>query len=106
MGERHLTLGTPGIGKPDAALEELTILVQERDQRNRCVQDARDQPSDSVEGKLGWRVEQAGRIKGRQAVAMRQTLATADVRELCHSHEARLLMSRVVRKPLQRAKPG
>ena len=57
--ERHFTLRRPGFAKTNLTLEELALRIDQRDQRDGRVQDARRQAGQTVEGRVGGRIEQA-----------------------------------------------
>ena len=60
MRERRLAPGRPRLRQADAALEELPVLIHERDEGDGDLQDPAGEARQLVEGLLGWRVQQPG----------------------------------------------
>ena len=59
MGERCGALGGPRLAEPLRALEELTMLVDERQQGSSRTEDVRGEPREPIEGLFRRRIEQA-----------------------------------------------
>src|SRR5260370_6114917 len=66
MGKRHFALRGNRLGQTDGALHELPLVVDERHERNRHVQDPGRKSRESVEGLFGGAVEQTGGAKRAQ----------------------------------------
>src|SRR4051794_14115280 len=52
VGQRRLALRRPRLGQADAAREDLAVLVDERDERDRGVEDLGGEPGVAVEGEI------------------------------------------------------
>jgi hypothetical protein len=66
MRQRRLPGRRPGLGQAHARLEELAVLLDQRHQRDRDLEQACRQPDHPIEGVLGRGVEQVGLTHGGQ----------------------------------------
>ena len=69
VGERGLAPRGPGLDEADGALEELPLLVHERDQRDRRVEQAGGEAGQPIERGLLRGVEEACRAQDVEALA-------------------------------------
>ena len=65
--ERRLARAAPRFVEADAALEELPVLIDERDERDGCVEQLRREPREAIVGVGSGRIEQPDAAQLRQA---------------------------------------
>jgi hypothetical protein len=66
VGKRCFSPGPPGLGESYGALEELSVLVDQGDQRDRTIEDPRSQAGEAFEAFLCRRIQQPRGSHGGQ----------------------------------------
>ena len=66
MGERHLASRGPGLSEADLAEQILAVALDHAEQRERHVEEAGNEPRETVEGLLRRRIQQLQAAQGKR----------------------------------------